>query len=244
MPGRVAPVLTGGPIKLVSVLSTVMFPKDASFPMTAEPDRLYGGRFHPAAESYAAAKRALAQLTQWYRAQHANAFTCVLPGNFFGEYGDFDPASAPLVNALIARAVDAVTVGSTKPLTVMGTGKPERQVMHAGDLARACVWALFNYDEDEPLIVAGEEVSVRRLAELVCTATGFAGGLAFEDGAVDGPLRRTADTSRLAALRPEFQWQALLDSIRTTAAWYMNAQNSSKTKATVTAHVQVAPPFK
>ena len=121
---------------------------------------------------------------------------------------------------------------------------PAIHAMHAGDLARAWVWALFNYDEDEPLIVAGEEVSVRRLAELVCTATGFAGGLAFEDGAVDGPLRRTADTSRLAALRPEFQWQALLDSIRTTAAWYMNAQNSSKTKATVTAHVQVAPPFK
>ena len=80
-------------------------PRDATYTTTAETDRLYSGRLHPAAESYAAAKRALAQLTQWYRTQHGDAFTCVLPGNFYGAYGDFDPASAPLVNALVARAV-------------------------------------------------------------------------------------------------------------------------------------------
>ena len=209
-----------GPIKLVSVLSTVMFPADAAFPMTADADRLLAGRLHPAAESYAAAKRALAQLTGWYRAQHGDAFTTVLPGNFFGAHGDFDPATAPLVNALIARAEAARAAGSTQPLQVMGTGEPERQIMAAADLARACVWALFHYADGDPLIVAGEEVSVRRAAELVCEATGYGGGLAFDEGAVDGPLRRTADTSRFRALCPEFEFEPLLAGVKRAVAWY------------------------
>lgn len=217
----------------MSVLSTVMFPKDAEYPMTAAADKLYAGRFHPAAESYAAAKRALAQLTEWFRTQHGAAFSSVLPGNFFGAYGDFDPASAPLVNALIARAVDAKASGSTSPLAVMGTGNPERQIMHAADLARACVWALFNYDDAEPLIVAGEEVSVRKAAELVCEATGFAGGLAFETDAVDGPLKRTADASKFAALCPDFKFKPLIEGMKATAEWYRAR------KAGVMATVQV-----
>ena len=239
-----------GPIKVVSVLSTVMFPRDAEYPMSASPERLYSGVHHPAAESYAAAKRALCQLTQWYRKQYGDAFTCVLPGNFFGEYGDFDEATAPLVNALIARAdaafqkqkqqrqeqqqllqqqqkkEKAAAVASDKPfsLKVMGTGRPERQVMHASDLARACIWALDHYDENEPIIVAGEEVSVRRMAELVCAATGFQGGLSFDEGSVDGPLRRTADTSKLQKLCPGFNFTPLVESIRATVEWYRRQQ--------------------
>jgi CDP-4-dehydro-6-deoxyglucose reductase, E1 len=232
-----------GPIKVVSVLSTVMFPKDAEYPMTASPERLYSGVHHPAAESYAAAKRALCQLSQWYRKQHGDAFTCVLPGNFFGEYGDFDEATAPLVNALIARADAAVHQqqqqeeedkegnAATSFLKVMGTGRPERQVMHASDLARACLWALEHYDESEPIIVAGEEVSVRHMAELVCAGTGFKGGLSFDEGSVDGPLRRTADTSQLQKLCPGFKFTPLAQSIQATVAWYRSLQQEQQLSA-------------
>ena len=235
-----------GPIKVVSVLSTVMFPKDAEFPMTAAPERLYSGVHHPAAESYAAAKRALCQLSQWYRKQHGDAFTCVLPGNFFGEYGNFDEATAPLVNALIARADAAVQTQqqkdgetSSSPLKVMGTGRPERQVMHASDLARACLWALEHYDESEPIIVAGEEVSVRHMAELVCAGTGFEGGLSFDEGSVDGPLRRTADASQLQELCPGFKFTPLAQSIKATVEWYRCWQQELSKEAGATAFVTV-----
>jgi len=238
-----------GPIKVVSVLSTVMFPKDAEYPMTASPERLYSGAHHPAAESYAAAKRALCQLSQWYRKQHGDAFTCVLPGNFFGEYGDFDEATAPLVNALITRADAAVQTQqkeeegetSSSSLKVMGTGRPERQVMHASDLARACLWALEHYDESEPIIVAGEEVSVRHMAELVCAGTGFMGGLTFDEGSVDGPLRRTADTSQLQELCPGFKFMPLAQSIKATVEWYRSRQQQLSAEVGATAFVTVGP---
>ena len=212
-----------GRVKVVSILSTVMFPRDCEYPMTADADRLYAGRQHPAAESYAAAKKALAQVSQWYRMQHGDAFTSIIPGNFYGQYGDFEPKTAPLVNALIARAEAARVAGDKRKLKVLGTGRPLRQVQHARDLARACVWALFHYDDFDPLIVAGAEYSVRRVAELVCQATGFEGGLEFDEDAVDGPLRRTADTSKFEALCPSHKDMDLLDGIKQTVAWYRQA---------------------
>jgi hypothetical protein len=106
-------------------------------------------------------------------------------GGMLGRHIQDVVTRAPLVNALVARAVVAVATGSTSPLQVMGTGNPERQIMHAADLARACMRALFHYDDGEALIVVGEEVSARHLADLVCQATAFTGGRAFDKGAVE-----------------------------------------------------------
>jgi GDP-L-fucose synthase len=151
-------------------------------------------------------KRSLAQLTQWYREQHQCDFVSVLPDNFFGAYGDFNPKTAPLVNSLIAKMENQREDRSLAPLTMMGTGTPLRQVMFAHDLARIVIWALENYNENEPLVVAGEDVSISQIAQLVCEQIGFTGFLQFDDNTKnDGPLSRTADTSRFEELYPSFK---------------------------------------
>jgi GDP-L-fucose synthase len=227
-----------GPIRVVSVLSTVMFPRDAAYPVG--PAAAEEGTLHPAGEAYGLAKRALAALSRWYAAQHGDDFVTVLPGNFFGAHGDFGASTAPLVNALIAKATAAAAVagagaeaGAGGPaaspppppvLHVMGTGKPLRQLMHARDLARALLWALEHYAGGPPLIVAGPEHSIREVAEMVASATGFAGELTFDTGAVDGPLRRTADASAFAAACPDFAFTPLADGIKETAEWYRAAR--------------------
>ena len=97
------------------------------------------------------------------------------------------------------------------------------------------MWALFHYADGDPLIVAGEEVSVRRAAELVCEATGYGGGLAFDEAAVDGPLRRTADASRFRELCPEFEFEPLLAGIQRAVAWFreQGAGGGATAKVTV-----------
>jgi CDP-6-deoxy-D-xylo-4-hexulose-3-dehydrase len=214
-----------GPIKVVSVLSTVMFPRDAIFPVGSTAEELFGGHLHEAAESYAFAKRALAQLSGWYRKQHGASFVSILPGNFFGAYGDFHPTTAPLVNSLIAKAEVAMKNGEL--LRVMGTGNPERQVMFAADLARVTLWSLDHFEDTLPLIVAGEELSIRNIAELVCEATGFTGGIEFDIEATDGPFRRTADTTQFSLLCPNFKFTPLLDAIKETVLWYRERPDQS-----------------
>ncbi|CAF4881737.1 unnamed protein product [Rotaria socialis] len=208
-----------GPIKVVSILSTVMFPKNAQYPIDAS--TIYEGSPHFASESYAYAKRSLAQLIQWYRKQHGCDFVSVLPGNFFGAYGDFNPNTAPLVNALIAKIENQKECDPTAPLTMIGTGTPLRQVMYAHDLAKIVIWVLRNYSEGEPLIVAGEEISISQLAHLVRDQVGFTGCLQFEgDVKNDGPMRRTADTSHFEKLHPSFTMTLLPTAIKETLEWY------------------------
>lgn len=207
-----------GPIKVVSVLSTVMFPQDASLPMGTS--CINAGQMHPASEAYGLSKRALSQLTKWYNKQHHTNFVSVLPGNFYGPHGNFDPETAPLVNALIAKAEAAKQTG--QPLKVMGTGMAERQVMLAEDLARVLLWALDNYNGDEPLIVAGQEVSIKHIAEVVEEAAGLTTGLAFDATGPDGPQKRTADTAEFEKQMPDFSFTPLKDGIRATLAWYRN----------------------
>jgi CDP-6-deoxy-D-xylo-4-hexulose-3-dehydrase len=219
-----------GPIRVISVLSTVMFPRDATFPVDAA--QAESGTLHPAGEAYALAKRSLAALSRWYNQQYGDNFLTILPGNFFGAHGDWSPATAPLVNALITKAVTAAMNG-TPTISVMGTGRPLRQLMHARDLARILLWALDHFtpppsSRSAPLVVAGPEHSIREIAEMVCEAVGFQGSLAFDTQAVDGPLRRTADTSVFESLCPRFAFTPLPESIRLAVDWYRQHMSTTK----------------
>jgi dTDP-4-amino-4,6-dideoxygalactose transaminase/nucleoside-diphosphate-sugar epimerase len=205
-----------GPTKVVSVLSAVTFPTEGTCQQAAS------GSLHTAEESYSLATHALAKLSAWYRTQHAASFVTVLPGNFFGAHGDFAPATAPLLNALIAEA-DAAGKQGQPSLKVVGTGRSQHQVMHASDLARIMIWSLERYDEEEPLTVAGPKHSIAEIAQVVCKVTGFQGDLSFDTDAVDGPLKVTADTSEFRRLLPEFEFTPLREGIQETVAWYRAA---------------------
>ena len=206
--------------RVMSVLSSVMFARDAQYPVAGTPADIFGGQLHEVSESYGFAKRALGHLSQWYRKQYGCHFSCVLPSNIFGPYGVFETRAAPLLNALIAKAAAARDAG--KPMTVMGTGAPQRQMLYARDLARILVWAVDHFDDDLPLIVAGEEVAVRDLAGMAMAAVGASTvSLEFDTTCADGPMRRTADTSRFEALFPGFRYTPLPKAIQETAAWYV-----------------------
>lgn len=209
-------------VKVVSILSTIMIPSDAPLPAGSSDDILYGGRLHAAGEAYGMAKRALAKLTYWYRVEYGDEFSCVLAGNFFGKHGDFCPQTAPLLNALISKAERAKVI--KEQLQVVGTGAPLRQIMSASDFARACVWAMFNFNEPEPLIIAGEELSIKSMVELVCECSGYQGEVKFSGiKSDDGPFRRTVDVSRFSQLCPDFKWTPLRDSICQTIEWFKTA---------------------
>lgn len=223
-----------GPIKVLCVLSTVMFPKNVVYPVTTA--SLYDGPPHFTCESYAYAKRSLAQLISWYRSQHGCDFVSILPANFFGPYGDFNPSTAPLVNSLIAKAESARQSASAQPLSMIGTGSPQRQIMYAKDLAKIVIWALEHFHGEvanEPLIVAGEEISIQQVADMVCQETQFHHGLKFDqDEAKDGPFRRTASTQLFQSLHPQFAFTPLQEGIKQTVAWYRQhyTQNKASTK--------------
>uniref|UniRef100_A0A0G4HRE4 NAD-dependent epimerase/dehydratase domain-containing protein n=1 Tax=Chromera velia CCMP2878 TaxID=1169474 RepID=A0A0G4HRE4_9ALVE len=223
MNNNVLKVAAEGRCRLVSVLSSVMMPPNVTYP--ADESALEGGLPKGASESYGFAKRALMQLTRWYRQQYGLKFSCVVPSNIFGPQGDFRAESAPLVNALVGKAVRAGTSDGRPPeLSVFGSGKPERQLLFSEDLARVLIWAVDNLDDPDPVCVAGEELSVREVAEAVKAETKMAGEIVFDTSKPDGPLKRTVDCSKLKRLAgPAFRLTPFKEALSRTVHWYKEA---------------------
>lgn len=96
-------------------------------------------------------------------------------------------------------------------VVLWGTGTPKREFLYSDDMADACLYLLeeaesklsnlFN-DEKPPLvnIGCGEDLTIRRLAELIAEIVGFEGSISFDTSKPDGTMRKVMDVSRINAL--------------------------------------------
>ena len=91
-------------------------------------------------------------------------------------------------------------------VTCWGTGSPLREFVYADDIARACVFLMENYSEEQFINVgSASEVTIRGLTETVKRIVGFEGGIVWDTTKPDGTPRKLMDNSRLFALgwRPQ-----------------------------------------
>ena len=72
-----------GVTKVVSCLSTCIFPNKTSYPINE--DMLHNGPPHSSNEAYAYSKRMLEIHSKAYREQYGDKFICVIPTNIYGE---------------------------------------------------------------------------------------------------------------------------------------------------------------
>jgi GDP-L-fucose synthase len=189
--------------KLLFLGSSCIYPRLAPQPMKEE--YLLTGPLEPTNQWYAVAKITGIKLCEAYRRQYGCDFISVMPTNIYGPNDNYDLQASHVLPALIrkfheAKAAHAPTV------TCWGTGSPLRDFLYADDLARACVFLLENYREEQFINVgAGKEVSVRELTETVRRIVGFAGEIVWDTTKPDGMPRKLMDSSRLLALgwRPQ-----------------------------------------
>jgi GDP-L-fucose synthase len=76
-----------------------------------------------------------------------------------------------------------------------------REFMHSDDLAEALVFLMNSYNERQFInIGTGEEVSIKQLAEMIKTTTGFEGQIKFDSSKPDGTPRKLMDSSKIKSL--------------------------------------------
>lgn len=184
--------------KLVFLGSTCIYPRMAPQPIPE--DALLTGPLEETNEAYAIAKIAGLKLCQAYRRQHGRDFISAMPTNLYGPGDNYDLNASHVLPALLRKAIEAKRAGAAT-MTVWGSGAPLREFLHVDDLADALVFLAERYSGDSHVNVgAGEEVSIRRLAEMICEAVGFRGGLDFDASKPDGTPRKLSDVSRLHAM--------------------------------------------
>ena len=206
-----------GTEKLLFLGSSCIYPKHAPQPMPE--DCLLTGPLEPTNEWYAVAKIAGIKMCQAYCKQYGFNAISVMPTNLYGPGDNFDLETSHVLPALIRKFHEAKLAG-TESVTVWGTGTPRREFLHVDDLADACVFLMDNYDEADIINVGwGEDISIRELAELIRTVTGFSGGLRFDPSKPDGTPRKLLDVGRLTGLgwRPS---KGLRKGIEETYAWF------------------------
>ena len=194
--------------KLLFLGSSCIYPRLAPQPM--KEDYLLTGPLEPTNEWYAVAKIAGIKLCQAYRRQYGCDFISAMPTNLYGPNDNYDLQNSHVLPALIRKFHEARTAQAPS-VTCWGTGSPFREFLYADDLARACVFLLENYSEEQFINVgSGSEVTVRQLTETVKRVVGFAGEIVWDSSKPDGMPRKLMDSSRLFALgwRPQVGLEA------------------------------------
>jgi GDP-L-fucose synthase len=203
--------------KFVFLGSSCIYPKLA--PQPIKEDYLLTGALEPTNEWYAIAKIAGLKMCQAYRRQHGFNAISLMPTNLYGPGDNFDLQNSHVLPALIRRFHEAKLRGDAT-LSIWGTGTPRREFLHVEDLADAVVYLMNTYDEEAFVNIGwGEDVTIKELAEMIATVSGFQGRLVFDATKPDGTPRKLLDTSRLTSLgwKPKI---ALKSGIEQTYAWF------------------------
>jgi GDP-L-fucose synthase len=189
--------------KLLFLGSSCIYPRHAPQPM--QEDHLLTGPLEPTNQWYAIAKIAGIKMCQAYRRQYGCDFICAMPTNMYGINDNFDLNSSHVLPALIRKFHEA-NVNHSPTVTCWGTGSPRREFLFADDLARACVFLMENYSDEQFLNIGyGSDVTIRELAEIIQGIVGYQGEVVWDTTKPDGTPRKLMDSSRLFALswRPQ-----------------------------------------
>ena len=184
--------------KLLFLGSSCIYPKLAPQPL--KEIYLLTGPLEPTNEWYAIAKIAGIKMCQAYRRQHNCDFISAMPTNMYGPNDNYDLQTSHVLPALIRKFHEAKAAGSPK-VTCWGTGKPMREFLYSDDFARALIFLMQDYSEEQFINVGyGSDVSIRDAAEMVKRVVGFEGEIVWDTTKPDGTPRKLMDSSRLFAM--------------------------------------------
>jgi len=203
-------------LKLVSVLSTCVYP-DApyvKYPLTE--DQLHLGPPHPSNFGYAYAKRMLEVQSRAYRKQHGCNFITVIPNNLYGPNDNYDLESSHVVPALIRKFHEASISGS-KEVVIWGSGKPLREFTYSKDAAKIILWLAENYDGEKPVNIGNpEQVSIEKLALTISGEMRFKGTIRFDNTKPDGQYQKPSSNEFLRSLGWKGEYTPLRDGLSET----------------------------
>jgi GDP-L-fucose synthase len=212
---------TTGVKKLLFLGSSCIYPGLAPQPLKEE--YLLTGELEVTNEAYAVAKIAGIRMCKHYNQQYETNFISVMPTNLYGPNDNYDLETSHVMAALIRKFHEA-KLKNAPQVVVWGTGAPRREFLHVDDMADACVYLMENYDASDigefVNIGLGEDVTIKKLAELIRDVVGYDGEIVYDTTKPDGTPQKLLDVSRLR----ELGWNArisLRDGIKQAYNWYI-----------------------
>ena len=208
-----------GVLKLVSCLSTCIFPDKTSYPI--DESMIHNGPPHISNEGYAYAKRMIDVLNRCYHEEYGCNFTSIIPTNIYGPHDNFNIEDGHVIPGLIHKC--HLAQQNNTDFVIWGSGSPLRQFIYSVDLAALTIWTMREYNSIEPIILSvpeEDEVSIAHVAQCVAKSMDFKGNVVFDTSKADGQFKKTASNDKLKALNPNFQFTPIEEGIDKACKWF------------------------
>jgi len=195
--------------KVISILSTCIYPDVVdTYPMKEE--ILFQGPPPPDNFAYAMSKRCMATQMDSYVKQYNKQWSYLIPCNLYGEHDKYEEHHSHFVSALIKKIHEA-----KDSVEIWGTGKPLRQFMYAGDLARVIKYMIDNDVVDNFNVAPDYVHSIEEITKIGMESCGKGDlKIVYDNTKPDGQYRKDVDSSKLISVMKDFKFTSLEEGIR------------------------------
>ena len=187
--------------------TSCIYPKHSKTPIKEE--ALLTGKLEKTNQCYAIAKISGIKLCEALTEDFKLDIICLMPTNVYGHNDNFHKVNGHVIPAMITKFEEAIKKKKNE-ITLLGTGKPLREFIHADDLASAIIFSLnlkkkkikTFFRSSMPILNIGtkEIVSIKKLSKLIAKFTGFKGKINFDKQSPDGTFKKDLDISKVTKL--------------------------------------------
>ena len=211
-----------GATKVVSLLSTCIYP-DApyvTYPLTE--DQLHMGPPHSSNYGYAYAKRMVDVMSRAYRQQYGCNFITAIPNNLYGENDNFDLENSHVIPAIIRKVWEA-KINKQPSVLCWGDGSPLREFTYSEDIVHILLFLMKNYDEPEPINIGNtEEYSIKEVTEMICEILEYDGKIEWQVDQPKGQHRKPSSNQKLLDLGwKKKDYTSLYKGLKKTCEWFI-----------------------
>ena len=195
--------------KVISMGSTCMYPDVLDeYPM--KEDSIFDGSPPTENFAYAMSKRVMATQIDSYVKEYNKNWSYLIPCNLYGEYDKYEEHHSHFVSALIKKIYEA-----ENDVEIWGTGKPLRQFMYAGDLARVIKYIIENNIKGNFNVAPNYVHSIEEITKIglkACSKEDLK--INYNNTKPDGQYRKDVDSSKLMSILKDFEFTSLEEGIR------------------------------
>ena len=196
--------------RFIGILSTCIYPSVVdNYPMTEED--LFIGPPPPSNFSYGYAKRCLAVQIDAYNKQFGTKYNYLIPCNL---YGDYDNLHNENKMHFITALLNKIRNSQDNSLYLLGTGKPLRQFMYAGDLAKIIKLVIENNITESFNVAPDFNYSIDEMAKIALDVTNKDYDIIYDRPELDGQYRKDVSNKKLLKLFPNFKFTQLKEGLK------------------------------
>lgn len=205
--------------RLLIPIGGCSYPSNAPSPI--KEDYIWNGLPQIESAPYSVAKRtALIQLYA-YKKQYGLNCVVIIPGNMYGEFDNFSLKESHVIPALIRKFYEA-KLYQKKVVELWGTGRPIRDFVYVGDVAKLIPYFLLKYDGDSPINISrGEGITIKELAEKIAKYIGYDGKIYWNTQYPDGQMIKVFSVEKLHSLNLRCE-TSLDEGLVKTINWFIN----------------------